>query len=120
MLNLTQPNFKKIRDLLLKQQQKVEQEIKAIEKDDPVHADALAESMEPGTESWLADVHSRAVAMKQGLVQISARIKHALVALKTGKYGKCEKCGKLIEPARLEVMPTATLCIACSKKSTKK
>src|SRR5438309_142407 len=120
MLNPIPPNFKKLKTLLLRQQRKVEAEIKALEKDDPVLSDHQAESSEPGTDSWMADVHSRAVAVKYSLAQILDRTKKSLVALRKGRYGKCESCGKMIEASRLEVMPTATLCISCSKKTSKK
>jgi RNA polymerase-binding transcription factor DksA len=109
----------KIRQLLLRQQKKVEEEIKSIEQDDPVLNESLPESSEPGTDSWMADVHGRAVAAKQSLQDVLTSIKKSLTALKLGKYGKCENCGKQIEAARLAVMPTATLCIACSKKKAK-
>jgi len=105
----------KVKELLTKQQKKVEEEIKSLEDEDPVNSQDVAESSEPGTESWLADTHSRSVAVKQNLQQILVRIKKALVALKLGKYGKCEKCGNPIEKERLNAIPTATLCIACSK-----
>jgi RNA polymerase-binding transcription factor DksA len=108
--------IKKIKDLLLKQQKKVEEEIKLLEEDDPVNSEAPAESSEPGTDSWVADTHTRTVAIKNTLSETLSKIKHALQSLSSGKYGKCENCGKKIEAVRLEAVPTATLCIACSKK----
>lgn len=117
MLNLTRANFKFLRDKLLKQQKVVQSELEDLEKKDPVMVDGLAESTEPGTESWMADVHNQVVAVKQNLQHMLKRIQKSLMNLKTGKYGKCENCGKPIEPARLEAMPTATLCVYCSKKS---
>lgn len=107
---------KKIKDALLKQQKKVEEEIELLDADDPVNSD-VAESSEPGTDSWVADTHTRTVAVKQGLKDMLIKIKHTLKSLSSGKYGKCENCGKKIEAARLEAVPTATLCISCSKKS---
>lgn len=107
--------FEKIKNLLLKQQKEVEEEIKSLEKDDPVNSLDMAESSEPGTDSWMADTHGRVVAVKQTLQQMLGRIKLSLANLKTGKYGKCENCGKPIEAERLKAMPTATRCIACSK-----
>lgn len=120
MLNLTRPNFDKIRGLLLKQQKKVEQNLKDLEKDDPLMDGSAAESSEPGTDSWLADTHSRMVAVKDSLQSMLSNIRKSLTAMKTGKYGKCEVCGKDIESERLEAMPTATLCIADSKKAPKR
>lgn len=106
----------KIKGLLLNQQKKVEEEIKLLDADDPVNSEALAESSEPGTDSWVADTHTRTVAIKKSLQDILIKIKNALQSIASGKYGKCENCGKKIEPARLEAVPTATLCITCSKK----
>ncbi|MBI2022909.1 TraR/DksA C4-type zinc finger protein [Candidatus Daviesbacteria bacterium] len=106
---------------MIKQQKKVEKELENLEDDDPVLSDnALAESSEPGTDSWLADTHSRIVAVKQNLSEILTNIKRALSNISNGKYGKCENCGNPIEKERLAAMPTATRCISCSKKPTKK
>lgn len=105
----------KVKDLLTKQQKQVEEEIKLLDQDDPVNSN-VEESSEPGTDSWVADTHTRTVAVKKGLQDMLVKIKYALKSLSSGKYGKCENCGKKIEAVRLEAMPTATLCIACSKK----
>lgn len=120
MLKQPQINIDKIKSVLLNQQKKVEQEIKSIEEDDPVIIrGGLAESSEPGNDSWMADVHGRAVAVKHSLSTLLDRTKKALNSIKSGKYGKCEKCGNSIEEKRLEAMPTATLCIACSGNKNK-
>ena len=37
----------------------------------------------------------------------------ALQQAKQGRYGRCIRCGELIDPARLEVLPETTLCFAC-------
>lgn len=121
MLNLTRQNFEKFKNMLLRQQKNVEEDIKNLEDDDPVLNDhGLAESSEPGTDSWLADTHSRVVAVKRNLIDILEKTKKALFNIKTGKYGECERCGRSIETQRLEAIPTATLCINCSKKTSKK
>jgi len=55
----------------------------------------------------------------QGLqVEIDRRliqIRKALTRIKIGKYGVCEKCGKMIDTDRLTVFPEATVCISCEK-----
>ncbi len=40
-------------------------------------------------------------------------VESALRSIDKGEYGICERCGKPIEAARLEVKPDATLCVAC-------
>lgn len=43
-------------------------------------------------------------------------IQSALRAIEKGLYGICERCGKPIDPARLEVRPDATLCLDCQRE----
>lgn len=111
--------FAKVQQLLLHKKKKVEEEIKNVEEDDPVLMDGLAESSEPGTDSWRTDAHIKLTAVKQTLEGALKRITKALSYITLGKYGKCEKCGKVIEKERLEAMPEAILCISCSKKAAR-
>ncbi len=46
-----------------------------------------------------------------------AQFRTALTRMKIGKYGICEKCGKIIDTDRLAVKPEATNCIKCTKES---
>mgnify|MGYP001567906750 CR=1 FL=1 len=108
-------SVKKIKELLTKHQQKVEEEIELLDQDDPVNSNEVAESSEPGTDSWVADTHTRTVAIKKNLQDLLSKIKRSLQSLSLGKYGKCENCGKKIEAERLSAMPVANLCISCSK-----
>lgn len=117
MLQLPRNTLKKIKKVLLLQQRQIESQLKEIETDDPLALDAPAEASESGTESWQAEVHSRLASLKSDLMDFSIKIKNSIIKLNKGTYGKCEKCGKPIEKARLEAMPTATLCLSCSKKN---
>ncbi len=117
MLNLPQTTLEKVKKILVRQQAQVEQELKTIEKDDPVLAEALAETIEPGTESFEADAHSRFVAIKNDLVDLLKKTTSSLTKINKGTYGICEKCAEPIESSRLEALPTATTCLSCSKKA---
>lgn len=44
------------------------------------------------------------------------QVRKALTRLKLGKYGVCEKCGKMIDTERLAVSPETTVCISCEKE----
>jgi RNA polymerase-binding transcription factor DksA len=44
-------------------------------------------------------------------------IKGALARLDHGNYGICEICGLAIDPARLEILPHARLCVRCARAS---
>ncbi|MDF9716715.1 TraR/DksA C4-type zinc finger protein [Nocardioides sp. ChNu-153] len=43
-----------------------------------------------------------------------ADVDAALERAGTGGYGTCTVCGRPIDPARLEVRPSATTCVACA------
>jgi DnaK suppressor protein len=43
-----------------------------------------------------------------------ADIRHALSRLDAGTYGSCEACGLAMPSERLEVIPSARLCVACT------
>ncbi len=116
MLHLPQESISKIKKYLIKQQKQLADQIRSLEKDDPVLEDGLAESPESGTESWAAEVHSRFVSVKNDLMDLSKRVTKSLINIRKGTYGKCEMCGKDIEIERIEAIPTATLCMSCSKK----
>lgn len=105
-----------IKKTLIKQQEEVEASLKAVEKDDAATEPGLAETSEPGMDSWIAESHTRTVALVSQLKRMGSSIKAALFRMKKGSYGKCEKCGQSIESVRLLAMPTATLCLKCSKK----
>lgn len=71
---------------------------------------------EEATET--ADLENRLALEKRVLDQI-ADVETAIAKLEKGTYGKCEKCGQPIAPARLEALPYARLCIACKSKQGK-
>lgn len=50
------------------------------------------------------------MASASGTVQ---EIDEALRRIRDGVYGLCEECGRPIQPARLEALPYARLCMPC-------
>jgi RNA polymerase-binding protein DksA len=44
-----------------------------------------------------------------------ARIDAALTRISAGTYGRCARCGELIEPRRLEANPYAVQCTDCAE-----
>ena len=119
MLNLPKKSIETIKKYLLKRQREVEKQLHKVEEDDPATSPALAETSEPGTDSWLADAHNRTIALKNQLIKSAQGVRLALLKIRKGNYEKCDNCKKDIEPARLEAMPTATLCLSCSKRTAK-
>jgi len=48
-----------------------------------------------------------------------AEVEHALHKFEDGTYGLCDSCGQPIDPARLEALPQASLCLRCKENQTK-
>jgi DnaK suppressor protein len=43
-----------------------------------------------------------------------AELDAASARLDSGTYGRCERCGRPIDPARLDARPEARTCVACA------
>ncbi len=44
-------------------------------------------------------------------------VEDALVRVRDGGYGVCERCGKEIAESRLEAVPHARMCVSCQEAS---
>lgn len=85
-------------------------------------ADAMAAEMEPGDvqfdeesgEGHTANVdRERDLALSAQARAAVEEIDRALAKIAAGTYGACGHCGQPIPRARLQVLPHATLCVAC-------
>lgn len=120
MLNFPKKTLNYLKKHLIRQKKEVEKNLKEVMEDDPAKDSPLAEPSEPGTDSYIADMHTKSLVLGQELSKTNNSIKAALLKIKDGVYGKCEKCGNQIEVGRLLAMPTAQYCMSCSKKAAKK
>lgn len=62
-----------------------------------------------GTVSW-----EMTLARKERVAAEIDELKAAIERVEQGTYGRCERCGAQIDPERLEVLPTTTLCANCA------
>jgi DnaK suppressor protein len=44
-------------------------------------------------------------------------VRKALKTIDAGTYGLCVRCGKPVPPGRLQIMPEARVCVACSGRA---
>lgn len=72
---------------------------------------------EEEADEWL-ELEKRTV-MERHLRDSLSEINRALEKYKAGSYGICDRCGNSIEPARLEALPQANLCLKCKSKQSK-
>ncbi|MBI5649303.1 MAG: TraR/DksA C4-type zinc finger protein [Chloroflexi bacterium] len=88
--------------------------------DELKHQELLAQDR-PTTGNHMADdatevsEQAKALALRHHLEGMIKEIERAIVRAEKGTYGVCERCKGAIPDARLKVMPSATLCIACAK-----
>ncbi len=59
------------------------------------------------------------MALERRLADVLAEVEHALKKYEAGTYGICDLCGRPIEPARLEALPQANLCLECKARQAK-
>jgi len=71
---------------------------------------------EEATET--AELENRMALEKRILDQL-AGVENALKKFEKGTYGLCESCGEPIDPARLEALPQATMCMSCKATQAK-
>jgi len=71
---------------------------------------------EEATESFELE---KRLALEQRTKSQLAEIEHALLKFEEGTYGLCDECGQPIDPARLEALPQANLCLNCKALQAK-
>jgi DnaK suppressor protein len=59
---------------------------------------------------------SRLLSVVDALRTNLSEVERASERIDAGTYGTCERCGKPIDPARLEARPWAVLCMDCKQK----
>jgi RNA polymerase-binding transcription factor DksA len=71
---------------------------------------------EEATESFELE---KRLALEKQISEQLAEVEHALRKFEEGTYGSCDICGQPIDPARLEALPQASLCVNCKVKNAK-
>ena len=61
--------------------------------------------------------YEKELSIEKNLEDLLHKVEHALGRVERGTYGICEGCGESIPVARLEVLPYATFCVSCAKRS---
>ncbi|QEW02872.1 TraR/DksA family transcriptional regulator [Microbacterium lushaniae] len=77
-------------------------------------ADGTADDEHDPEGSTLSGEWSRVDALRRAALGELAEIDAAMARLADGTYGICARCGRPIPAERMEVRPTAHLCVACA------
>jgi len=93
---------------LLKSVARIEEDLRWLE------TDVEPESEERGQDENLIRLLARLDDRQKAEIEA---IDRALRRIAMGTYEHCELCGKTIPAARLEALPTTTMCISCSQQN---
>lgn len=55
------------------------------------------------------------IGVGNSLLVTEEKLERALAKLADGTYGRCDRCGAPIAPARLAAVPESVLCIDCAR-----
>jgi len=85
----------------------------------------VAERRERGPHAEYGELATEIAEVEKGLIlekrvrEQLTEVEHALDKFDQGTYGLCDNCSQLIEPARLEALPHANLCLSCKARQAK-
>jgi len=71
----------------------------------------------PGKGSAVGYSWEMALARRRTVMARIEALREALARVREGTYGRCKRCGVQIDAERLEILPTATLCVACAQSA---
>jgi len=114
-------NFKLLRARLDSEQKRLTDELEQLmagahSADDRREGSPFGKREEEATEALELE---KRLALEKDIRDKLAEIEHTLAKFDEGTYGKCDSCGKSIEPARLEALPQASLCLSCKASQAK-
>ncbi len=101
---------------LLAEIEKIKKQIQKLKNDDPfADPDYASDNAAIDTDVREQDYHAIIEAQIKDMQKRARLIQTALDRIKKGTYGFCQRCGKSIPPARLELIPEALYDIDCEK-----
>jgi RNA polymerase-binding transcription factor DksA len=105
------PDLERLRDDALARLARLDVDERTLLRD---RADGTADDEHDPEGSTLSAEWSRVDALRRGAQEELAEIDAALRRRADGTYGVCARCGRGIPEARMEVRPTARLCVSCA------
>ena len=110
-------SHEKLKKQLKEEQRRLKAELAAIPVND---RGAIGYSTHQADDATEAFEQAKGLAMRQNTERLLDQVERALVRFDDGTYGLCANCGRPIDPARLEALPYAQLCLKCQSKQERK
>ena len=114
-------SFKLLHSRLESEQQRLTKELEQLRasarpSDERREGSPFGKREEEATE---AQELEKRLALEKRMRDQLTEVEHALHKFEEGTYGLCDVCGQSIDPARLEALPQASLCLSCKAKQAK-
>ena len=113
-------NFKELRARLESEQKRLLEErdqlVASVNPTERREGSPFGKREEEATETLELE---KRLALEKRIRDQLAGVEHALHKFEEGTYGLCEGCGQPIDPARLEALPQANLCMNCKAQQAK-
>jgi DnaK suppressor protein len=122
---LSRREIAELKQMLEEERRRLNEELEAMEEHTPELEEQVGMDIGGGYDEDLADVASSTFEREKGLALESSvqatltQVDEALQRIADGTYGFCQRCGNLIDFARLKVLPYALLCIRCKEQEEK-
>jgi len=108
---MNKEDLKKYEELLVKRRLELEKELKDLPIVTEMGTDTEGEIREEEADE--AEEMTTNYGLRQSLREELGEVNKALENIKNGTYGKCEKCGAVIEKEVLDAAPESYLCENC-------
>ena len=110
-------SHEKLKKQLKEEQKRLKAELAAIPVND---RGAIGYSTHQADDATEAFEQAKGLAMRQNTERLLDQVERSLARFEDGTYGLCVNCGRPIDPARLEALPYAQLCLDCQSKQEHK
>lgn len=114
---MTTTKSDQVRARLESERKRIQDELAQLDKfrslDDRREGSPFGKREEEATESMELE---KRLALENRLKTLLVEVERAIQKLDAGTYGFCDVCTLAIDPARMEALPQAILCISCRQK----
>lgn len=83
---------------------------------DAMIADATSHDDEHDPEGTTAYERAQISSLLDRALRERDELEQAVQRVRSGDYGRCERCGQTIGPQRLEALPAARRCVDCATR----
>ncbi len=106
-----------VRAVLEAEKKRIQEELKQLRSsqstDERREGSPFGKREEEATESMELE---KRLALENRLNGLLVEVERALKKLEIGTYGYCDICNAAIDPARMQALPQAILCLSCRQK----